>query len=148
MDPGLPELQLQTALQPQKEGPNTEKYPIKAHSSSNFLRNCPVKRFSCSGPLQNIYPSLIFSFSKSLDPSSRSYRLLEEGFIKVAIFADSSLRPTHVARQLSNGNWTSKLGQNIDIEHDITGVECAKYGNALRYMKKSTSPEISSICFN
>src|SRR5262245_57181224 len=40
-------------------------------------------------------------------PESRS---LEPGFIKVALFAIAG-RPTHAARQLENGLWTSKLGR-------------------------------------
>lgn len=32
----------------------------------------------------------------------------EPGFEKVAIFADEKNRPTHAARQLPNGRWTSK----------------------------------------
>src|SRR5437879_4179528 len=44
---------------------------------------------------------------------------LEEGLEKVAIFADESGRPTHAARQLRSGVWTSKLGRLEDIEHDI-----------------------------
>jgi hypothetical protein len=42
----------------------------------------------------------------------------EKGFQKVAIYADSNKVPKHVARQLANGKWTSKLGQDEDIEHD------------------------------
>src|SRR5262245_26433492 len=34
---------------------------------------------------------------------------LESGFEKVALFADAAGIPTHAARQLPNGLWTSKL---------------------------------------
>ncbi len=27
-------------------------------------------------------------------------------------------RPTHAARQLPNGKWTNKLGQDVDVVHD------------------------------
>lgn len=43
----------------------------------------------------------------------------ETGFKKVAIYIDKKRKPTHAARQLSNGSWTSKLGGCIDIEHDF-----------------------------
>ena len=43
----------------------------------------------------------------------------EIGFEKVAIFAGGDGLPTHAARQLSNGNWTSKLGAWEDIEHQF-----------------------------
>lgn len=42
--------------------------------------------------------------------------LLEPGTEKVALYA-SGEQPTHAARQLANGTWTSKLGPAIDIEH-------------------------------
>ncbi len=37
--------------------------------------------------------------------------------IKVAIYVKGLEYPTHVARQLENGKWTSKLGFFEDIEH-------------------------------
>jgi hypothetical protein len=46
---------------------------------------------------------------------------LETGFEKIALYADATGRPTHAARQLPGGNWTSKLGQWEDIEHDTVG---------------------------
>ena len=35
---------------------------------------------------------------------------LEPGWEKVALFAETLGRPTHAARQLPSGRWTSKLG--------------------------------------
>jgi len=42
---------------------------------------------------------------------------LEQVFEKVAIYVDADNVPTHVARQLPNGRWSSKLGRWEDIEH-------------------------------
>src|SRR6266436_5637431 len=54
---------------------------------------------------------------------------LESGFQKVAIFTDNQGRPTHAARQLESGSWTSKLGQQHDIRHDdLEGVSGIQYG--------------------
>ena len=48
---------------------------------------------------------------------------LEVGFEKVAIYAQADGAPTHAARQLPDGTWTSKLGQEVDIGHtDLQGV--------------------------
>ncbi|MEH2465522.1 DUF7689 domain-containing protein [Nostoc sp.] len=44
--------------------------------------------------------------------------VLEEGFQKIAIYTDSNKVPTHIARQLPTGKWTSKLGSLEDIEHN------------------------------
>jgi hypothetical protein len=41
---------------------------------------------------------------------------LEPGVEKIALYAREGT-PTHAARQLPNGVWSSKLGPNVDIEH-------------------------------
>ena len=61
---------------------------------------------------------------------------LEPGYLKVAIFTDSNNIPTHAARQLLNGFWTSKLGQNIDVQHSINSMEQGEYGNVAIYLKR------------
>ncbi|MBE9061931.1 hypothetical protein [cf. Phormidesmis sp. LEGE 11477] len=57
------------------------------------------------------------------DSSSR-----EAGFLKIAIYGDAYQTPKHVARQLANGEWTSKIGQYEDIRHKtlkaLTGHLC------------------------
>ena len=42
---------------------------------------------------------------------------LDELYEKVAIYATPNGEATHMARQLSDGRWLSKLGRNVDIEH-------------------------------
>lgn len=42
---------------------------------------------------------------------------LEDRYEKIAIYAKDG-EPTHAARQLGDGRWTSKLGKYEDIEHD------------------------------
>lgn len=54
---------------------------------------------------------------------------LETDFEKVVLYG-TALFYTHVARQLPNGKWTSKLGRAEDIEHDTP--EDA----VLRFMKR------------
>src|SRR5258708_7721831 len=41
---------------------------------------------------------------------------MESGLEKIALYAVGPV-PTHAARQLSTGWWTSKLGPSFDIEH-------------------------------
>jgi hypothetical protein len=60
---------------------------------------------------------------------------LEAGFEKIAIFVLDG-RPTHAARQLADGMWTSKLGRSIDIAHTLRGLEGACYGIASIFMKR------------
>ena len=42
---------------------------------------------------------------------------LKAGVEKIVLYVKED-RPTHAARQLPDGWWTSKLGQEADIEHD------------------------------
>jgi hypothetical protein len=66
----------------------------------------------------------------------------EVGFQKIAIYADRTGQPTHAARQLPDGAWTSKLGNLEDIRHPalrdledaIPGV--ALYGNVAIIMRR------------
>ena len=68
----------------------------------------------------------------------------EEGFEKVAIFAGDDQVPTHAARQLQTGKWTSKLGDWEDIEHDtLSALENAPlmdslYGAVAFIMRRPT----------
>ncbi len=61
---------------------------------------------------------------------------LEQGFDKIAIFTKDTV-PSHAAKQLENGDWTSKLGQSFDIRHNsLSGVEGAEYGKVAQIMKR------------
>lgn len=61
---------------------------------------------------------------------------LEMGFEKVALFADREGIPTHAARQLPNGRWTSKLGLLEDVEHALGDLEGGDYGSVVLVMKR------------
>jgi hypothetical protein len=62
---------------------------------------------------------------------------LEECFEKIAIYATPDGEPTHAARQLLNGKWTSKLGRWEDIEHELDGLSCEMYGTVKQILKRS-----------
>ncbi len=47
---------------------------------------------------------------------------LESGFKKIALYVDGANEVTHAARQLENGDWTSKLGELYDIQHPFIRV--------------------------
>ena len=65
---------------------------------------------------------------------------LEPEFEKVAVYADDDGSPTHAARQLSTGAWTSKLGREGDIEHhDLAGVEGEEYGHVVQLLRRPRS---------
>ena len=65
----------------------------------------------------------------------------EKGKLKIAVYiANGNGRPEfkHVARQLLNGKWTSKLGDWEDIEHDTPEVLLGEsYGDEIVIMEKN-----------
>jgi len=63
---------------------------------------------------------------------------LEAGFEKIALFANDQGIPLHAARQLPNGQWTSKLGELEDIEHALRDLEGAEYGSVALVLKRPT----------
>lgn len=70
---------------------------------------------------------------------------LESDFVKLAIFADD-VGYTHVARQLPSGRWTSKLGSDCDIEHDLEDLTRRRspfpqyrYGEIVVFMRRPRS---------
>ena len=63
-------------------------------------------------------------------------QLFEPEYEKVAIYMLDD-KPTHAARQLPSGKWTSKLGLDIDIEHEAPEVLNGPiYGSASIFMKR------------
>ena len=61
---------------------------------------------------------------------------LEQNWEKAVLFADASGLPTHAARQLPTGRWTSKLGEREDIEHELRALEGDIYGTVALVMKR------------
>ncbi|MDQ3009451.1 MAG: hypothetical protein M3X11_01925 [Acidobacteriota bacterium] len=63
--------------------------------------------------------------------------ILEPDFEKLAIYTDSEVIPSHVARQLPAGQWIGKLGKFEDIEHNTPeGLESDTYGMVSVFMKR------------
>ncbi len=60
---------------------------------------------------------------------------LEIGFEKIALYTINGV-PSHAARQLDNGNWTSKLGPLEDIEHTLEGLIGDMYGVVTQFLKR------------
>ena len=66
---------------------------------------------------------------------------LEPEFEKIAIYTGNNDRPTHAARQLDSGLWTSKLGALEDIEHNLAGLEGEAYGTIAHIMRRRRPTE-------
>jgi len=63
----------------------------------------------------------------------------EEGYEKVALFEKNGV-PSHAARMVTDGpdkgKWTSKMGRNIDIVHDLQAVSGRFYGAISVYLRR------------
>lgn len=86
-------------------------------------------------PLVETVENFVHVF-ESLGYESCESAELEPGFQKVAIYALGSA-PKHAARQTAEGKWLSKLGPNVDIEHNtldaLTGLT---YGAVARLLRR------------
>jgi hypothetical protein len=63
---------------------------------------------------------------------------LEPGWEKVVIYATDE-GPSHAARQLPDGSWTSKLGPDDDIEHAVEGLCGPAYGTVVQFLRRPRS---------
>ncbi|MEG4575444.1 hypothetical protein QUA56_22590 [Microcoleus sp. N3A4] len=57
--------------------------------------------------------------------------------VKWVLYGNPDGEPTHAARQLPNGKWTSTLGRWEDIEHELDGLTSEMYGSVKQVLKRS-----------
>lgn len=62
---------------------------------------------------------------------------------KVAIYALNGI-PTHAARQLIDGSWTSKCGEFEDISHSLTGLNGSLYGEPVKFLARERTSSAQS----
>lgn len=79
--------------------------------------------------LTRIYKGLGFKICQNGD--------IEVGYDKIVIYAIGN-NATHAAKQLSTGEWSSKLGDLEDISHTLTGIAGGGYGTPTRFMKRES----------
>jgi hypothetical protein len=70
----------------------------------------------------------------------------EEGIQKIAIYEFPDGDFAHVAKQMANGTWRSKIGELEDIEHPLNALEYENYngesyGIVKRFMKREILPD-------
>jgi hypothetical protein len=68
---------------------------------------------------------------------------VEQGYEKVAVFANKEGVPTHAARQLATGYWTVKLGKFVDIEHALEDLEGETYGRVTLVLRRGRTRSMS-----
>jgi len=62
----------------------------------------------------------------------------EPGHEKIALYAHRGV-PTHAARQLPDGRWSSKLGRSVDIAHTPDALDGPLYGVAALYLRRQAA---------
>jgi len=67
-----------------------------------------------------------------------SSREFEDGYDKIALYADALGTPTHAARWWQeDGGWSSKLGEENDIRHHtLESLEDSEYGKVVQVFKR------------
>ena len=61
----------------------------------------------------------------------------EAGYEKIVIFEHPDWGVQHAARQLQDGEWTSKLGEWEDIKHKTPdSLKCDDYGKVVQVLKR------------
>lgn len=109
-----------------------------------------------SSPLPGVYWPHGVTRERTLDAFVLAYGTLgysscgkngsfQKGYEKIAIYVGPDGKPTHAARQLADGVWTSKLGRYRDIHHTTTVAlekvpgtpdRVTDYGTVAIYMRR------------
>jgi hypothetical protein len=86
-------------------------------------------------PNEETIDAFVFAFATlRYEPCHSGDR--EPGYEKIALYAYRG-KPTHAARQLPDGKWTSKLGKGPLVTHNTPrGVEGPVYGSVVRYLRR------------
>jgi len=87
---------------------------------------------------QNLLPQTFIRLFEAHGFEVTDDNRLEHDFEKLALYVREN-KFQHVARQLPNGRWTSKIGTNEDIEHGLGDLESDipyGYGKASIFMKR------------
>lgn len=121
------------------ESPKTPKYNCIAWAAG--VTNRPWWPINCNPyywPIEPRVESLeaFINAFKALGYKTCNDRNHEIEFEKVAIYVDSEQIPTHMARQISSKDWSSKCGDLQDITHTLEGLEGLKYGKIAQIMKR------------
>lgn len=143
------------ALSPSQERffPNLRRGEYQVTSPDADYNNCIAwavhddsRWWEPSGRIEHYWPSgvpmdytaaALLAAYQSLGFEGCDNRNVEEGYEKVAIYATSDGAYAHAARQLTDGRWTSKLGNWQDIEHDtLEALEGTFYGT-VRFVLRS-----------
>ena len=89
-------------------------------------------------PMEETLSAYIQAY-QTLDYAICDSAILETGYEKIALYVNDEGIPTHAAKQLLTGKWSSKLGWLEDIEHELEGLTGEQYGKVGQVLKRSSS---------
>jgi hypothetical protein len=97
----------------------------------------PGRYWPSEAPREETIAAFLAAFA-SLGYQPIADSALEPAVEKLVLYAQNET-PTHAARQLADGWWTSKLGPNIDIEHETPdAVTGGLYGEVVAVLGRAT----------
>jgi hypothetical protein len=85
---------------------------------------------------RNYSPDALIAALSTIEYSRCPNGDLEKGVEKLAIFVGSDGEYSHVARQLADGQWSSKIGVEHDISHELHQLEGSEYGKVFAFMSR------------
>lgn len=108
-------------------GDDTRRWDMSVHAQGAYWP---------PGVVESEAVEALVSVFESIGYSRCSDTVFEEGFEKVAIYGrDGNWR--HVARQLADGTWTSKLGELDDITHlNVEALVGPYYGQVVAVLRR------------
>lgn len=123
-------------------------YNCIAHAAEQDLRFWwpePDSYWPDDVPRERTIEAFLLVFAKfGYTPCHSSKR--EFGFQKVALYLSAAGLPSHMARQLPSGEWTSKLGCYWDISHgQLDGLSGKTYGSAKIFLRRPSLRQISAV---
>lgn len=143
-------LQMATKSDPSIESffPNLKNTSYKVTSPFDISYNCiawaagDIRRIWW--PIDNFWPPSV-PRETTIDAFLRAFESIgyescenedyEKGFIKITLYAKGT-DPKHAARQINPGVWTSKLGKEVDISHELYSLIGDVYGDPVAFMKR------------
>lgn len=106
-----------------------------AGDNARFWWPSPWYFWPSSAPCEPSLQAFVLAYG-TLGFSPCDSQAREPGTEKIAVFANDGGIPTHAARQLPSGRWTSKLGVSVDIEHELRALEGAEYGKVILFLQR------------
>ncbi len=97
-----------------------------------------IARNNTLNTIQAIFENLGFQRTDNIE--------FQLGIERIALFSKDNDECLHLASQIDNDKWTSKLGSSYDVIHSLKSIENGIYGKAVVFLERSnTLPQFAVI---